>query len=361
MKRLGSGRISIRAGGFAAFFAAFITVLLLSLEVMAQVEMSLFDFDGTLVENRQARDGTMNPPVILFRNDQRLNLIQSEATGPRQIFISQQDLHKISEFLGTGEGRPGAVNREVELADGTKIKPGEYYIRLPDSFQYFREGPPGQNFLLLSFRDAFEKGARGAWKGPMWDIFAGLCETEKGAESVGIITARGHSRQEWDELFDYMKTKGLIRFKPNVRRVFSMSRSEFDRYSGGGGAFGRDQADMSVRKANLIDEMLTQLVRVNLPDGELHSFMYADDEPAILERVAGVFRKIAFGSHTPVRMTLANSGLKSQIRASALPEFAVIEPNDSVFRTGHREALLPKAAMIKADGPTCRLLFAEAL
>ena len=133
-------------------------LLTISVHARAQIEINMFDFDGTLVENRQSRDGTFNSTVLLYRNEQRLNLLQPLAVGPKILAITQQDLHRISEYLGSGEGRPGSVSREVELQDGQRIRPGEYYLRYPDSYEYFREGTEGRNHLLSSFITAESRG-----------------------------------------------------------------------------------------------------------------------------------------------------------------------------------------------------------
>lgn len=336
---------------------SFVTLFAISTECYAQVEMYLFDFDGTLVEHRQSRDGAFNSKVVIFRNDLRLNLLQTQPSGPKTLVVTQQDLHKISEYLGSGEGRPGAVNREVELQSGLRIRPGEYYMRYPDSYEFFREAPVGQNYLLESFLEAEARSPEGKWKGAMWDLFQELCSTELGAQKASIITARGHSRAEWAALFDYMQSKGYIKFKPDVRRVFNVSRPEFDRYGAGGAAIGGDPTDVAVRKANVVEEILLSLSRVETPEGKLHTVMVADDEVRNLERIASVFQKIAFGNHVRVRMTLASLALKSEIRASIRPEYAVIEPASSIFKSVARESLFPSYVRTPAVIRTCEGLF----
>lgn len=335
---------------------SFVTLIAISIEAQAQVEMYLFDFDGTLVEHRQSREGAFNSKVIIFRNDLRLNLLQTQPSGPKNLIITQQDLHKISEYLGTPDGLPGAVNREVELQSGARVRPGEYYLRYPDSYEFFREAPTGQNYLLEAFMEAEARSPEGRWKGAMWDLFQELCSTELGATKASIITARGHSRAEWAALFDYMQKQGHIKFKPDVRRVFNVSRPEFDRYGSGGAAKGGDPTDVAIRKAAVVEEILLSLSRVEAPPGRLHSVMVADDEVRNLERIASVFQKIAFGNHVRVRMTLASLALKSEIRVSPRPEFAVIEPASSIFKSVPRENLF---SLIRPPGVirTCEGLF----
>lgn len=295
------------------------------------IHLDIFDFDGTLVENRQVREGTFNPKVVLYRIEQRLNLIQTEAQGPKSITITYQDLHKISEYLGAGEGQPGSVKREVELSDGTRIRPGEYYLRLPDSFQFFREAPLGskRNYLLETMIEAEAKGPEGQWKGPLWQLFSELTQTKEGAERIAIITARGHSRTEWTEFLDYMVKKKHIKFKPSLDRIYNVTRPEFDRYNGAGGAHGGELVDIPARKANLVREILNSLGRVDPGPGLLHSVFFADDEAKNHERVARVFQDVAFANRTPVRMILVNAGLESQVRESDHYKFTAIEPAGS--------------------------------
>ncbi len=335
-----------------------VTTAAFVIEANAQIEINIFDFDGTLVENRQSRDGSFNSKILIYRNDQRLNLLQEQAAGPKVVTISQQDLHRIGEHLASGEGRPGSVGREVELQDGTRIRPGDYYLRYPDSYEYFREATDGRNHLLESFKEA-EARSPIQWKGPAWEAFEELCKTAEGARSISILTARGHSAAEWQALFDYWAEKGLIKFKPATKYVYAMSRPEFDRFGGGGGAVGGDSSDVSSRKSGLIEEILIKLGRVDLPPGLLHNVRFFEDEVRNLNRVAAVFQKIAFGNHVPVRMTLVNTGLKTEIRASSRPEISYIEPQSSVFKS------LPKENVLTGPGNratsvvirTCQSLF----
>ena len=340
-----------------SLFTVAVLLLTCSIDANAQIEINMFDFDGTLVENRQVRDGTFNTDVLIYRNEQRLNLLQPQAQGPKVLAISFQDYHRISEYLGSGEGRPGSVSREVELRDGRRIRPGEYYIRYPDSYEYFRESSDGRNHLLESFKAAEALGDS-RWKGPVWETFQRLCETLEGARTISIITARGHSAAEWQSLFDYWAEKGLIKFKPAAKYVYGMSRPEYDRYSGSGGAVGADLSDVSVRKATLIEEILLKLGRVDIPTGLLHNVRYFEDESRNLNRVAEVFKKIAFGNHVRVRMTLVNAGLKSEIRSSTRPEVSYIEPQSSVFKSVSRENLLELGSSAKSTPiRTCEGLF----
>ena len=315
----------------------------------AQVIINIFDFDGTLMEDRQVRDGAFNPEFVLFRNNTRINLFQDVPTGPEAITVTHQDLEKMKPYLAQGEGRPGAMGRTVKLANGTDIKPGEYYLRNPDSFKYFREAPVGENYLLKQFKDAEQvASATGkTWKGPAWKYFVHLCETPKGARTIAISTARGHAvEREWLELFDYMQSKNYIKFKPNTRRVFGMMRPEFDRYNGTGGALGADPYNIPARKSGHLRELLLDLRTVALPSkktGEtrsLHEVRFFENSPENLAALQRVTREIIFADVSPTRVTLINVGLSTDIREArenGRPEVAILEPGSAVFRPGHRE------------------------
>lgn len=311
-------------------------LLVFAAKARAQIEVNIFDFDGTLLENRQIREGTFNPKFILYRNEQRLNLLQIQASGPKTVHVTEQDLYKFRAHLALGEGQPGTVGREYELLDGTKIKPGEYYVRYPDSLAYFREGTD-RNHLLDAFIQAETKSPEGRWKGPLWNDFAELASTEDGAKTISILTARGHSSKEWEELFDYLIERKHIKFKPDLRRIFNVTRPEFDKYSNHGGAAGQDPVDVPNRKANIVYEILMKLARTPTGSSKLHTVRVADDDLTNLQRIASVFQKVAFGNQSPVRMILINAGLSTQIRSSGRPEFSVIEPGSGIFKSIPRD------------------------
>ncbi|CAN5713907.1 hypothetical protein BH10BDE1_BH10BDE1_03540 [soil metagenome] len=360
------------------FLFALTCVLSAPAHAQTPITINVFDFDGTVVEDRQIRDGAFNPEFILFRNNTRLNLFQEVASGPEQISVTHQDLEKMKVYLAQSEGRPGAVGRVVKLANGESIKPGEYYLRMPDSFRNFREGAPGDNRLLHQFQNAERVATETGktFKGPAWDYFVHLCQTEEGARTVAISTARGHSEREWRELFDHMQKQGLIKFKPAAKRVFNMMRPEFDRFSGHGGALGADPWNIPQRKAMHFREILLVLRNVALPaksTGEprvLHDVRFFENSPENLAAIQRVTREIIFADASPSRVTLVNVGLTTDIREAremGRPEVAILEPGSAVFRSGRREDFmlptkdsnLPTAQNSASAIRTCEGLFAK--
>lgn len=307
-------------------------ILGFSTTVFAQVKLRIFDWDNTLVENRQSKSGTFSSKIIIYRINQRLNLLQTQADGPEELHITQQDYKRIESHLGKGEGRPGSIGREVELDNGLKIQPADYYMRNPDSYRFFREGnSPKENHILNAFKEAELNQNGVTWQGPLWKYFVELCSTQEGADSVIIATARGHSTDEWDVLFDYMVKKRYIRFKPNSKRVYNLNRPEFDHYSGQGGSYGTDLVNVPERKAALVDDLLESIRRIPLPNGEKHEVLVADDDQLNLEAIAKVFRSKAFGNRLSARMILVNAGNVKEVRESSRPEVSYIEPGSKTF------------------------------
>lgn len=349
-----------------------LTLLTLTLafapKAYSQITINIFDFDGTLVEDRQSRDGAFNPNFILFRNNTRLNLLQEVAVGPEVVEVGQQDLEKIKPYLAAGEGRPGAIGRTAKLESGLQIKPGEYFLRNPDSFKFFREAPAGENYLLQQFQAAEHLARESGQKlfGPAWAYFVELCKTPEGARTIAISTARGHSEREWAEFFDHLVKEGYIEHKPATRRIFNMTRPEFDRFNGMGGALGGDPWNIPERKSGHFGEILLDLRNVPVPEarpGEariLHDVRFFENSPENLEALQRVSRRIIFADASPTRVTLINVGLTTDVREArerGRPEVAVLEPGSAVFTSGRRESfLLPSKpqtnAMVSSDAPS---------
>jgi hypothetical protein len=131
-----------------------------------------------------------------------------------------------------------------------------------------------------------------------------------------------------------MIKKGHIIFRPG--RVVNLSRGEYDRFGLPG--------DMPARKANFIAEQVQLVSRIDLPAGERHNVIIADDEKRNLDRIAEKLEGLAFSGRYPVRMYVGNVGLRTEIRESRLSEFAVIEPGSS-FRPADRSAFFPGGAL----------------
>lgn len=297
-------------------------VLTFGLKAEAQIRLAYLDYDGTIVENRQSQGGTHSTTHILFRvQEAGIHLLAGVTPGAESIEVTQQDYHKIEQYLGKGHGQPGAINRHVTLEDGRVIQPGLYFPRFPETFKFFRESrEPGRNFLLEDFKKAEAKSPNGEFKGRFWHVLTSWTSSKETAERLTIITARGHSESEWKQLFEYMIQRGHIQHAPG--RVINLSRHEFDRLGLPG--------DMPERKANFLAEQAAELARVDLPKGENHMMVIADDEQRNLERITNRLTSLANSGRYPVEFLIGNAGLRSEIRASIRPEFAKLRPEGSI-------------------------------
>lgn len=306
-----------------------IAVTLAPQTARAQETLGFLDYDGTIVEHRKTYNGTHSTTHVLFQiQEAGSHYIAGITRGPESIEVSQQDYHRIIAHAGEGHGKPGAINMTITLEDGRQIRPGMYFPSFPDTFKYFREShDQTRNYLLEDFIRAEEKSPNGEFKGRFWDVLIDWCATAETAKRLTIFTARGHSEKEWNQLFDHMIKQGHIKFRPG--RVVNLSRAEYDRFG--------LPSDLPARKANFIAEQIQLVSRIDLPAGERHNVVIADDERRNLEKIVEKLEGLAFSGRYPVRMFVGNVGLRTEIRESRISEYAVIEPGTS-FRPADRSA-----------------------
>lgn len=309
-------------------------ILFTSFKLQAQVSMAFFDWDGTIVEHRQSQKGVFSTPHILFRiDDVGQHLLVGLDLTPRELEVSQQEYHRMHPWLAKKNGQPITVNRMITLDNGQQVRPALYYERFPDTFARFRESPDAKrNYLLEAFKEAERRGQNREFMGRYWDVMAAWCSTEETAKFFYILTARGHSEQEWNALFKYMIKRRYIRFRPG--HVINMSRKEFDRYGLPG--------HMAERKGNFLLEQIRALTDVDLPVGAKHEIIVADDEQRNVQRFVEIFRRVAYAAQNPIQLVLGNSGLRTDIRESILTEHSVIESEGS-FRSTGKWNLFPPA------------------
>lgn len=295
----------------------------------------LSDFDDTIVETRESRGGAFRTKFKLFRINHRATSLQREPEGDEVVEVSPIDLHRIRPYLGKGNLEPGNFPREQKLENGKVIRPGEYMLRVPDSFEYFLAAPPGKNYLLADFKEAEASDAGGNWKGPFWENMVEILDRPETAATFGIITARGHSREEWGEFFKYLKKQGYIKYLPNLDLIHSISRPEYDQ-------FGIDH-QIHQRKQQLLDEVVASLAAVRLTEADdrldpnakgnerLHYLVFADNDSATIEAVTRSFQNAARSMRVPVKLGVFNYGTKSEVIATQRPPLAIVQ-SDGTFR-----------------------------
>lgn len=306
------------------------------------VELSFMDFDGTIFKpekfNRNT-PGIYGSKVILYRIENRPNLFVEVEGAPAEVEVSTLDLEnkltKINDvteleelLLSPKDGRIGSLEK-VTLSDGTVIVPGIYRISSPGSFKYFRESPAGRNYLLEVFKNAEELEVKGlgTFKGPFWNHMVNLLSNMDSAKQFGIITARGHSKREWQEFFDYLLEKGYIKFLPNMNNIHNINRPEYEKY-------GMGDAD-SVRKVGLLQEIVQELTRAKISEtdnrlhpngkeaGKFHSISFVDDNQKTLELAYDVLKNFSMRRWN-VKIILSNAGQDFEVKKSKKPRSFVI-------------------------------------
>jgi hypothetical protein len=307
----------------------------LGLSSLSAATIILADFDGSVVEYRPQYQGTFHSHFKLFRIDYRATTLQPIPTGPATIDVSHADMEALENLIGTGNNHPGTLNRTVTLESGETIVPGTYYIRDPDTFERYLEAPAGQNYLLEDFKEAekLAKQGKGTFKGPYWDHMVAILSTPETAQTFGIITARGHSQNEWRQLFEYWLRKGYIKNLPNFDLIYGVSRREFDRFSLKG--------KIAVQKTGILEQVALKLGRVPLdktdrrlmPNGqdtaEMHSLIFVEDTQLSVELAFKKFRALSQSKLVPVKFAIFNAGEPHEIKDSDRGPFIVITDEGS--------------------------------
>lgn len=306
---------------FQLFFHSFFSV------AQAQNKtLILSDFDGIFVEDRaytlggKKVIGVFNTPVVLFRSLIRGHAHEDVPVGPEEVEVSWETYQRLKREhrLARDHGKLGAQNLETEDLNGNKFRPGNYLFDGLDSLRYYMEAEKGQNHLLRSFKRAekeAEKGGGRTWKGRFWGVIELLLSHEETAKNFGIITARGHSTEEWKEFFTYLRKQEYIKFLPNFARIYSLSRTEFDILE-----LDHDMAD---RKAKLVKTLAMALADEPLDTSDLrlsrrgagkplesvHTINLIDDTPGMIEAYWKALRTVVTGQLAPVKIGIFDLGL----------------------------------------------------
>ena len=309
----------------------------------------MFDFDNTLVETRAEYDGSFQTDFILYRIENPENaLVQSAFTpdqiGPRVLKVPARDFQILNKpvymaltsdnllvqrtlsALGQGQGLLGRLS-PYKLSTGQSIIPGFYRIDPDFTFDHFFTPEDGSaNHLLEDFKSSL----KGNWQGPLWPLFAALLADVSTAGSVGINTARGHERSDWQALFDYMMTKKLITHSPDVDHVHGVSRPEYAIYDRTG--------SVSKRKAGVNLDYIKQQGGLRLGEGDWvasrdnpsikekqHVFVFGEDSPENIGRAVEKGRKLMQTRLHPVKVIIINAGTAQERRLSQWPEAFVLK------------------------------------
>lgn len=306
-------------------------VCVCSLSVFADSYLFL-DFDNVVTECRQARQGTFKTPFRVFLVSQRGNVAQPLAPSEPYVDLSPWDWERLSGYLARGPMELGSVAFEARLQDGRKFRPGYYMMRNPDTFHYFLEAPASEKegYLLQHFRDAYASDPAKRFLGMAWPILKARVLDPATLKTTGLISARGHSDEEWQEALDFLwKKEGLpSKHRIHPRNIHGMSRPEYDKYD--------IRWHIPLLKRGTLEKIAAELARKPLsdddirisPDGKstqkMHTLVYFDDNQKTLEHISALFESLAMTRRYPIKFVIGNFGLTSEVTETRRPRFYVI-------------------------------------
>lgn len=348
--------ISVRTLRLSIIKPFFVSLaLLLSSAAFAQTKTIIIsDFDGTLTNDRQVDNGTYQTNIVLFRVESQANILTPMAMGPTQVEITSQEFTRLRKYLAPDVSQQVTVHRSANLANGQKIKPGEYYFSPFYSYRYYLEATePQRNYLLESQIKAEEAARRlearaGAhWQGKMWPVFADYVANKRTDPNTHfmLLTARGHSVAEWLQWGHYLVESGELsppqeaRALPVVEGKFihNVSRPEYTVFSFMKGR--PPQNDITPRKIGYLRQFLIDLMRVEPNLGERHHVVFADNDQHTVKEAYALFQEFVFGGRLQADFTVINAGGASEIDEMGLPAIATMDGKTAVWKRTPQEIL----------------------
>lgn len=311
--------MSLKAPGFAGIFF----LLIFSVQNLKAASLVFADFDDTIVESRKERNGSFQGRYLIFKNVYRSSTLTPEADGDMVIEVSTAEFRELRHLMARGKNDPGVLAEEFELSNGQRIFPGEYEIRDPDTYLYFRPNPEagGESYLVEAMKKALRNGGD-KWQGLYWESMLQILNDPEAAQYFGIITSRGHDSEEWNEFFELLKKKGFIKHLPRTSQLFhDVSRREYDVLS--------LNANVPLQKMQLLERKARALKDVPLDpvkdlrlnaDGDglevMHSLTFIEDKPETLVKVFELFRKLAMTNwlKTPIKFTLVLTSTEEEMQ-----------------------------------------------
>ncbi len=326
----------------------------------------IFDYDGTIVEDRIDLGGNHKTTYRIFRINYRGSTFQSEIQGPAYIDISHADWEKFTTpkydpitkhpqyplWLARGEGKLGSID-PYTLTDGRVITPGHYTILSPDTFVKYNENPGGENYFETSFAEAVKQTRKrqGRVQGEAFHTFYELINNPETIGGVYVISARGHSFNEILEKLknDRDKRKLISKHVTDTdleslaRRHIMMMRQEYHHFDNGMG-----QVEVKVQKANYIAEIAKALLQVNPADyvtmldssGQKTvrgvEIVYFEDRYEYIESVVGELQDIV-NRRRNLKVVIHNAGRLEDVERSERPKTYVLTPFSTERELAGRE------------------------
>ncbi|MDZ4676934.1 MAG: hypothetical protein SGI74_05430 [Oligoflexia bacterium] len=269
------------------------------------------DFDGNLFEDRWKKNGAMPGRRVLFRLKDRPSMMVKHQLLPDSVIVTNVDLERIKNDLALDAETPGAVNLEVTLEDGSKILPGRYYLRDPDSYLNFRPSMRGENVLLDDFKEGEKRVKKESkvMQGPFWDYMIHMLANEETAKRFLLVTMRWHTKREWLEFFQYLQTKKYIKNLPDMDNIFCLGDPKYD-------YLGKTPVE---KKAKLL-ELIAIDINNKPPGPDKQVLVYADDNQEMI-KAAEVLLKNLVLSHNAPRVAIFNSGHDTEVKTTQKPQF----------------------------------------
>ena len=333
-------------------------ILFLSIAVQANLkkaELYIFDWDGTVVEDRNVYKGAHQVPFVLFRINYKGTAYQPDILGPDEIEISYNDYERLTRgtydpitrehidplLLARGEGKLGSI-QEFTLEDGRKIIPGFYYLDPTDSYRYFRESKD-VNYYDYFFQKAYKahKKSKGEMsiKGEAFDLYYKLINNPETINSVYVLTARAHSQAEVfaklkndrDQRKLIAKTVSDDELRSLAQRHYMLMRPEFLHYHNRMGV-----PSLSALKAGVISDLALALLRSHPtkyverlhPNGEFFSkgvnLVLLEDRYENLKAMHESLQDIVNRHYGLLKVTVHNAGRPEDIELLEKPKTYVM-------------------------------------
>lgn len=319
---------------------------MLSLASFAQTKTILIsDYDGTLNNDRQVDRGTYLNYIVLFRVESRANILTPMAEGPQQVEITSQEFTRLKKYLAPEVNQQATVNRSATLANGQKIKPGDYYFSPYYSFRYYMESlDPRRNYLLETQRRAEVMASKSEiesahWQGKMFPVLADYVSQKRLEPNTHfmVLTACGYSTEEWRQLGQYLVDTGTLNppqearalpvFEP--RFTHNISRPEYDKF-----AFMKGRPpinNVTPRKIGYLRQFLIDLMRVEPEAGERHQVVFADNDQNTVREAYKLFQEFVFGGRLKADFTVINAGGPTEIEEIGKPPIATMTEKSALW------------------------------
>lgn len=309
-----------------------------------------FDFDGTLISVYNTGDlteGFKSYFKLIKISPEEAGKHSNKNTGPEFFIVSTDEFDRIASKTYNPKNAKEGNKELITLESGQKIKPWFYKIDKQQTFEDFGRGPNGENFLLIRFKEAYEKNPE-AWKAKAMIIFQALTSQAELAPYIGINTARRHYPDQWLELFQHWRKLGLIQNIPNLDLVWNMNNTEFSkRYP---------QKNTAQRKATSLEEFIREKARLPLTSEDLrldqygkelkrlHEFHFYEDNLKYIKEVTETFERLSREEGLKDRIKLVLHKYNYWNHITGPDSFGNItvkaeRPNVSIFTTDNTRTL----------------------